>query len=116
MAPTPRRRFDATWLPFGMMIGVVVGIGTGLEIFGNIFLGAAFGFAVGAGIGILLGFRMSARRERDEDIEDLRTGERIPYPVSDPRHPGHQEVSGPAPAPAAQSPTTPEESGPSTPR
>ena len=70
-APT-RRRFDATWLPFGMMIGFTVGIGLGLAVINNIFIGALIGFAVGATLGIALGFRDPRRSVDDEDAEDDR--------------------------------------------
>lgn len=54
-----RRRFDATWLPFGMMIGFILGMGIGLVVVDNLFLGALVGLAVGAGLGIALGRRGS---------------------------------------------------------
>lgn len=71
MTPPRRRRFDATWLPFGMMLGFTVGIGVGLSFLDNLFLGAAFGFVVGALFGILLGFRgRGSTSVADEDAED----------------------------------------------
>ncbi|MGP9539479.1 hypothetical protein ACT3SP_15840 [Brachybacterium sp. AOP43-C2-M15] len=73
MTPSAPRRFDATWLPFGMMLGFTVGIGFGLAVIDNLFLGALVGFGVGAGFGILLGFRAGRRGGRgltDEDAED----------------------------------------------
>src|SRR5699024_12418763 len=68
----PSRRFDATWLPFGMMIGFTVGIGIGLSVLDNLFIGAGLGFAVGAGLGIALGFRNPRRSGNEEDAEDDR--------------------------------------------
>lgn len=70
MTPRPRRRFDATWLPFGMMIGFTVGIGLGLAVISNIFVGALIGFAVGAALGIALGFRDPRRSGSAADSED----------------------------------------------
>lgn len=70
MTPPTRRRFDATWLPFGMMIGFVVGIGLGLSVIDNLAIGAVIGFAVGAGLGIVLGFRNTGSSASDEDAED----------------------------------------------
>ena len=70
MTASPRRRFDATWLPFGMMIGFVVGIGLGLAVINNIFIGALIGFIVGAALGIALGFRDPQRSVDDEDAAD----------------------------------------------
>ena len=70
MTPRTRRRFDATWLPFGMMIGFTVGIGFGLALIDNIFVGALIGFFVGAGLGIALGFRDPRRSGNEEDAED----------------------------------------------
>ena len=62
MAPPARRRFDSTWLPFGMILGFVVGIGMGL---------AVVGVLVGAGLGVLLGLRGGGDAlTRDEDAED----------------------------------------------
>ena len=72
MTPRTRRRFDATWLPFGMMIGFTVGIGIGLSVLDNLFIGAGLGFAVGAGLGIALGFRNPRRSGNEEDAEDDR--------------------------------------------
>ncbi|NMA75806.1 MAG: AtpZ/AtpI family protein [Actinomycetales bacterium] len=72
MTPRTRRRFDATWLPFGMMIGFTVGVGLGLAVFDNLFAGALVGFIVGAGLGIALGFRDPRRSgtRAEEDAED----------------------------------------------
>src|SRR5699024_5062974 len=70
MAPRTRRRFDATWLPFGMMIGFTVGIGLGLSVIDNIFLGALIGFAVGIALGVALGFRDPRRSGGAADSED----------------------------------------------
>lgn len=72
MTAPKRRRFDATWLPFGMMIGFTVGIGLGLAVINNIFIGALIGFALGATLGIALGFRDPRRSASDEDAEDDR--------------------------------------------
>ncbi|MFC7456740.1 hypothetical protein ACFQS2_06060 [Brachybacterium sp. GCM10030267] len=65
-----RRRFDATWLPFGMIIGFTVGIGVGLSIFNNLFLGAGIGFIFGAALGVALGFRDRRGSKSQEEIED----------------------------------------------
>lgn len=70
MSPSPRRRFDATWLPFGMMIGFVVGMGMGMTLVDNLFLGALIGVAVGAGFGILLGRRGVGGAAAEEDTLD----------------------------------------------
>lgn len=70
MTPPARRRFDATWLPFGMMLGFTVGVGLGMAVIDNIFVGALVGFAVGAGFGIALGFRDPRRSGNEEDAED----------------------------------------------
>ena len=72
MTPPARRRFDATWLPFGMLLGFVVGVGIGLAVIDSIFVGALIGFAVGAALGIVLGFRDPGRSVSDEDEEDDR--------------------------------------------
>lgn len=72
MTALQRRRFDATWLPFGMMIGFTVGIGLGLAVIDNLFIGALIGFLVGAGLGVALGFRDPRRSGNDEDAEDDR--------------------------------------------
>ncbi len=68
---TPRsRRFDATWLPFGMMLGFTVGIGIGLGVIDNLAVGALIGFAVGTAFGVALGFRGTGGSATDEDAED----------------------------------------------
>lgn len=72
MTAPQRRRFDATWLPFGMMIGFTVGIGLGLSVIDNLFIGALIGFAVGAALGIALGFRNPRSSVNEEDAEDDR--------------------------------------------
>lgn len=72
MTPRTRRPFDATWLPFGMMLGFTVGIGMGLAVIDNIFIGALIGFVIGAVLGIALGFRDPRRSGGDEDAEDDR--------------------------------------------
>lgn len=72
MTAPARRRFDATWLPFGMMLGFTVGIGLGLAVIDNLFIGALIGFAVGALLGIVLGFRDTGRSASEEDAEDDR--------------------------------------------
>lgn len=70
IAPT-RRRFDATWLPFGMMLGFVIGVGIGLSIIDNLLVGAVFGVLVGAGLGVMLGLRRGGGRStEDEDAAD----------------------------------------------
>lgn len=71
MTPPTRRRFDATWLPFGMMLGFVIGVGIGLSIIDNLLVGAVIGFLVGAGLGVVLGFRRGGGSGvTDEDAED----------------------------------------------
>ncbi|WP_394215437.1 hypothetical protein [Brachybacterium vulturis] len=70
MTPRPRRRFDATWLPFGMMIGFTVGIGLGLSVISNLFIGALIGFAVGTALGVTLGFRDPRRSGGAAESED----------------------------------------------
>lgn len=72
MSHPPRRRFDATWLPFGMMIGFVVGIGTGLAVIENLLVGAVIGVLVGAALGAVLGLRGGGRMVDDEDELDER--------------------------------------------
>ena len=72
MTPSAPRRFDATWLPFGMMIGFVVGIGVGLSFLDELLLGAILGVVVGAALGIMLGFRGVGASTTDEDAEDDR--------------------------------------------
>lgn len=68
---TPRsRRFDATWLPFGMILGFTVGIGIGLGVIDNLAIGALIGFAVGTALGIALGFRGMGGSASDEDAQD----------------------------------------------
>ncbi|GAP79884.1 MULTISPECIES: hypothetical protein [Brachybacterium] len=71
MAPPARRRFDSTWLPFGMILGFVVGIGMGLAVVDSLWIGAVVGVLVGAGLGVLLGLRGGGDAlTRDEDAED----------------------------------------------
>lgn len=70
MTPRTRRPFDATWLPFGMMIGFVVGIGGALTVTDNLLVGAIIGFLIGAALGIALGFRPRHVSRADEDAED----------------------------------------------
>lgn len=72
MTPQKRRSFDATWLPFGMMIGFVVGIGAALTVTDNLLIGAGAGFLVGAVLGIVLGMRPRHASTSDEDAEDDR--------------------------------------------
>ena len=55
--PRKRRPFDATWLPFGMMIGFTVGMGFSLIITDSLLIAAGIGFLFGAVLGIVLGFR-----------------------------------------------------------
>lgn len=69
MAQT-KRRFDATWLPFGMMIGVAVGIGTGMILLESLFLGAIAGVLLGVVIGIVLGFTPRRGEGTAEEAED----------------------------------------------
>lgn len=70
MTPPARRRFDATWLPFGMMVGFMVGVGVGLAVIDDLAVGAGIGFVVGALLGVMLGFRSSRGTTTDEDAED----------------------------------------------
>ena len=71
MAPPARHRFDATWLPFGMMLGFVVGVGMGLAVVDDLLIGAIVGVLVGALLGVLLGLRGGGDAlTRDEDAED----------------------------------------------
>jgi|GEM_PF-2394073 len=65
-----KRRFDATWLPFGMMIGVAVGIGTGMILLDSLLLGAIAGMLLGLVIGIVLGFTPRRREGTAEEAED----------------------------------------------
>ena len=57
MSTRTRRPFDATWLPFGVLIGTMVGIGLGIEMFGNVWAGGAVGVGLGLVIGVVLGLR-----------------------------------------------------------
>ncbi|MDN5686392.1 MAG: hypothetical protein L0G94_06855 [Brachybacterium sp.] len=72
MTPRTRRPFDATWLPFGMIIGFVVGIGTALAVTDNLLVGAAIGFLIGGALGVALGLRPRDGSTTDEDAEDDR--------------------------------------------
>ncbi|APX32799.1 hypothetical protein BH708_08775 [Brachybacterium sp. P6-10-X1] len=72
MTPRTRRRFDATWLPFGMMVGFVVGIGTALAVTDNLLVGAVVGFLIGGALGVVLGLRPRDTSTADEDAEDDR--------------------------------------------
>ena len=87
MTRRTRRRFDATWLPFGMMIGFTVGIGLGLSVIDNIFLGALIGFAVGIALGVALGFRDPRRSGGATDSEDA-ADDRYRREHGDPGHGG----------------------------
>ena len=70
MTPRTRRRFDATWLPFGMMLGFTVGIGLGLSVIENLFVGALIGFVAGIVLAVVLGFRDPRRTGGAADSED----------------------------------------------
>lgn len=70
MSSPAARRFDATWLPFGMLLGFVVGIGLGLGVIDSLWIGALIGFVVGTVLGIVLGFRSPRSTAHDEDAED----------------------------------------------
>ena len=59
-----KRRFDATWLPFGMIIG------TGMVILDNLFAGAIAGILLGAVIGIALGSAPRRGSRSAEEVED----------------------------------------------
>lgn len=65
-----KHRFDATWLPFGMMIGVAVGIGTGMILLDSLLLGAIAGMLLGLVIGIVLGFTPRRGEGTAEEAED----------------------------------------------
>lgn len=51
------RPFDATWLPFGIMIGFAVGMGIFLPVTGNLLVAAGIGLVFGVVLGTVLGFR-----------------------------------------------------------
>ena len=55
--PQNRRPFDATWLPFGMMIGCALSIGILLPLTGSVLITAGAGILLGAVLGIVLGRR-----------------------------------------------------------
>lgn len=65
-----KRRFDATWLPFGMMLGIAVGIGTGMILLDSLFLGAIAGVLLGLVIGIVLGRTPRRGEGSAEELED----------------------------------------------
>ena len=94
------RRFDATWLPFGMMIGVAVGIGTGMVILDNLFAGAIAGVLLGVAIGVALGSAPRRRGRSAEEVEDefVRQQEAAAS--------GSQRGGDDAPGPGEHSPTT----------
>lgn len=69
MSTRTRRPFDATWLPFGVLIGTMVGIGLGIEMFGNVWAGGAVGVGLGLVIGVVLGLR-GKRGPSAEESED----------------------------------------------
>lgn len=66
MTDRPRRPFDATWLPFGIVIGSMIGIRAGLEVFENIWAGGA----VGVGLGLLIGIFMGLRNRNGPTAEE----------------------------------------------
>lgn len=72
MTQDTRRTFDATWMPFGMLIGFILGVGASLAVSDNLFVGATIGFVAGTILGIVLGFRTPKGSEADEDAEDDR--------------------------------------------
>lgn len=72
MTPQKHRSFDATWMPFGMLIGFIVGMGIALTMTDSLVTAAACGFASGIALGIILGFRPRHRSTTDEDAEDDR--------------------------------------------
>ena len=55
--PQKRRPFDATWLPFGMIIGFALSIGILLPLTGSVLNTAVAGLLLGAALGIVLGLR-----------------------------------------------------------
>jgi len=55
--PQNRCPFDATWLPFGMMIGCALSIGILLPLTGSVLITAGAGILLGAVLGIVLGRR-----------------------------------------------------------
>ncbi|WP_010532598.1 hypothetical protein [Brachybacterium squillarum] len=67
---TPRRSFDATWLPFGFMIGTAVGIGTGMVIFGSLLAGVVVGVLLGLAIGVAMGLSRGRGHRSPEEVED----------------------------------------------
>lgn len=67
---TPRRPFDATWLPFGFMIGTAVGIGTGMVIFGSLLAGVVVGVLLGLAIGVAMGLSRGRGHRSPEEVED----------------------------------------------
>lgn len=55
--PRKSRPFDATWLPFGLMIGFALSIGILLPLTGSVLITAGAGLLLGAALGIVLGLR-----------------------------------------------------------
>lgn len=70
MTQRPPRRFDATWLTFGLPIGLVLGIGIGMTVLDSLIIGFALGVLLGLGIGAVMGLRASDGSREDELIED----------------------------------------------
>lgn len=55
--PRKRRPFDATWLPFGVIIGFALGTGFFLPVTDSLLIASGIGLLVGVVLGIVLGFR-----------------------------------------------------------
>lgn len=63
------RRFDATYLPFGLPIGMIIGIAVGMLGFNSLPLGFVLGIVFGIAIGVVMGLRNHSDEE-DELAED----------------------------------------------
>jgi len=77
MVPRKRRPFDATWLPFGIMIGFALGMGIFLPVTGNLLIAAGIGLLFGIVLGIVLGFR--PRRRSGSHPHDREAGQPPPH-------------------------------------
>ena len=73
MTDRTRRSFDATWLPFGMLIGFILGMGVALTMTSNLLIAGGIGFLTGGIMGVALGFRRKrGSSSADEDAADDR--------------------------------------------